>query len=87
MTEGQSAAQIEAEIEAVRARLAGTIDELAFRAQPKQIALRQSESIRASFRTATRADDGSLRIERIAAVLGVVAVLAIGLGLLRRRNS
>ena len=32
-------------------------------------------------------DDGGLRIERIAAVLAVVAALAIGLGLLRRRRG
>lgn len=85
--QGQSVAQLEAEIEAVRARLAGTIDELAYRAQPQEIARRQTASMRASFRDATHAEDGSLRTERIAMVLGAIAAVAIALGLLRRRNS
>ncbi len=85
--QGQSIDEIEAEIKAARARLAGTIDELAYRAQPQQIVARQKESLMASFADATRAEDGQLRTERIAAVLAVVAALAIGLGLLRRRRG
>jgi len=85
--QGQSIDEIEAEIKAARARLAGTIDELAYRAQPQQIVARQKESLMASFAPATRAEDGQLRTERIAAVLAVVAALAIGLGLLRRRRG
>jgi anti-sigma-K factor RskA len=84
--QGQSVEQLQAQIEAARSRLAGTIDELAFRAQPQQIVARQKESVRASFAQATHTEDGSLRAERIAAVLAVVAALAIGLGLLRRRR-
>ncbi|MBK8868031.1 MAG: DUF3618 domain-containing protein [Actinomycetales bacterium] len=37
----QSVEQLQAEIEAARARLAGTIDELTFRAQPSEIIRRQ----------------------------------------------
>ena len=53
--QGQSIDEIEAEIKAARARLAGTIDELAYRAQPQQIVARQKESLMASFADATRA--------------------------------
>ncbi len=81
-----SAAQIQAEIEATRQRLAGTIDELAYRAQPKEIARRQSESLRASFAAATRDETGNLRTERVTAVLAAVAFVAIAMGLLRRRH-
>ncbi len=85
--QGQSVEQLQAQIEAARARLSGTIDELAFRAQPQQIIARQKSSAKASLMQATHAEDGSLRTERIAAVLGVVALLAIGLGLMRRRRG
>ena len=74
-------------VEAARARLSGTIDELAYRAQPQQIVARQKEAARASLMQATHDEDGALRTERIAAVLAVVAALAIGLGLLRRRRG
>jgi hypothetical protein len=40
----RSADAIEAEIEATRVRLASTVDELATRAQPKEIARRQAEA-------------------------------------------
>ena len=77
----RSVEQIQAEIEAARARLAGTIDELTFRAQPQEIVRRQTESARASFFAATHDERGDLRTERIAAVVeqgesgGVVAHL------------
>ena len=48
-----SIAQLQAEIEAARSRLADTVDELAFRAQPQEIMRRQTESARASFAAAT----------------------------------
>jgi hypothetical protein len=83
----RSVEQIQAEIEAARARLAGTIDELTFRAQPQEIVRRQTESARASFFAATHDERGDLRTERIAAVLGAVAAVLIGMGLLRRRRS
>jgi hypothetical protein len=85
--QGQSIEQIQAQIEAARARLSGTIDELAYRAQPQQIVARQKASAKASFLQATHDEDGALRTERIAAVLAVIAALAIGMGLLRRRRG
>jgi hypothetical protein len=81
-----SVEQIQADIEAARVRLAGTLDELAFRAQPKEILRREIEHAKARFAAATHDEHGELRTERIAAVLAVVAILAIGLGLVRRRR-
>jgi hypothetical protein len=83
----RSPAQIEADIEVTRARLAGTIDQLAFRAQPKQIVARQVKSSRRSFYEATHNEDGSLRTERISAVLAATAVVLLGIGLIRRAVS
>lgn len=78
--------QIEEDIEAARNRLAGTVDELAFRAHPKQIAKRQVTAARQAFTNATQTPDGELRMDRIAALaaIGVVLVLA---GLRARRKG
>lgn len=84
---GRSIAQIESEIEVTRARLASTIDELAYRAQPKQIARRQAQSVGQAFTSATRNEDGTLRTERITAVLAAAAAVLLGIGLLRRALS
>lgn len=68
---------LEQEIEATRERLAKTIDELAFRASPKTIAKRETESFKGHFVD----DEGKPRTENIAkvagAVLGVVAVFVV----------
>ncbi|HRW17424.1 MAG TPA: DUF3618 domain-containing protein [Dermatophilaceae bacterium] len=87
MSQGQSIAELEAQIEDARARLADTVDELVARAQPSAIIAREKESLRASFYAATRDEQGDLRLERIAAVLGAVAAVSIGLGLLRRARG
>ena len=84
----QSPAQIEADIEATRARLAGTVDELADRMAPKEIARRTAEGAKAKAYAETHTPEGGLRTERIAAV-GAAAVpaiaLLIGLRVRRRR--
>jgi uncharacterized protein DUF3618 len=84
----QTPAQIEAEIEATRVRLAGTVDELAVRVQPKEIARRSAQDLKAKAHAATHAPDGSLRTERVAAVGAAAAVLAAlaSLRLIRRRR-
>lgn len=82
----RSVEQIEAEIEASRARLASTVDQLAYRAQPKEIARREVASLKSSFDEATRYADGSLRSERVATVLGAASVVLLLLGLVRRRR-
>lgn len=87
-TAAQTPAQIEAEIEATRVRLAGTVDELATRVQPKEIARRSAQDAKAKLQAATHTDDGRLRTERVAAVgaaAGLLAALA-GLRALRRRR-
>ena len=84
----QTPAQIEAEIEATRARLAGTVDELASRVQPKEIARRSAADAKAKLHSATHTEDGSLRTERVAAVGAAAALLAglVSLRALRRRH-
>ena len=78
---------IEAELAATRAHLASTVDELVTRTQPKELARRQAEDVRLRFIDATRTPEGDLRAERVSGVLAAVAVVLIGLGLLRRRRG
>lgn len=78
----QTPAEIEAEIEATRLRLAGTVDELSTRMQPKEIARRSAQDAKAKAYSATHTEDGKLRTERVAAV-GVAAALLAGLATLR----
>jgi hypothetical protein len=84
----QTPAQIEAEIEATRLRLAGTVDELTTRMQPKEIARRSAEDAKAKAYSATHTEDGKLRTERVAAVGAAAALLAglVSLRALRRRR-
>ena len=65
----KSVGEIEADIATTRARLASTIDELAVRAQPKEIARRQADSAMVKLNEATHTPTGQLRIERIVAVV------------------
>jgi hypothetical protein len=83
----QTPAQIEAEIEATRTRLAGTVDELAGRVAPKEIARRSAQDAKAKLYAETHTADGGLRTERIAGV-AAAAVSAVGLlvGLRARRR-
>jgi hypothetical protein len=84
----KSVDEIEAEITAARTRLAGTVDELHTRTAPKEIARRQVESIKTRFTEATHTDSGDLRTERIAALAAAgVALVALGIGALRRRRG
>ena len=76
---------IEAEIASTRARLASTLDELALRAQPKEIVRRQAASAKARLTEATHTPEGDLRVERVGAVAAVVAVL-MGLAILHQRH-
>ncbi len=62
--------EIAAEIAETRNRLAGTIDQLVYRVQPKTIAERQLNSTLASFRNS----DGSLNKGKVLKVVG----LAVG---------
>jgi Protein of unknown function (DUF3618) len=77
--------EIEAEIAATRAHLASTIDELAIRAQPKEIARRQAESAKAKLVESTHTPDGELRVERVGAI-AAGSVLVLVLAILHRRH-
>lgn len=81
-----TAAQLEADIAVTRARLATTVDELVTRAQPKEIARRQGENARLAFIDATHTQYGTLRVERIAGVVGALVAVIVAIGLLRRRR-
>jgi hypothetical protein len=74
---------LEAEITARRERLATTIDELTDRISPRSILHRQTEAAKGRFADVATTPEGELRVERIAAVVAVVAVLG-GLVLYRR---
>jgi hypothetical protein len=68
---------ISREIAETRNRLAGTIDQLVYRVQPKTIVGRQLASLKASFRR----EDGSLNTATVAkiagGVVGFVAVVVV----------
>ena len=79
-------ARIEKDIEAARSRLEGTVNELAYRAQPQVIAQRQAQSLKLKLDAATHTPEGDLRVERIAAVVGAAVALVVVVGLIRRRR-
>jgi len=76
---------IAAEIASTRAHLASTIDELAVRARPSEIARRQTGSAKARVIEATHTPEGDLRVERVG-MMAAVAVLFLGLAVLHRRH-
>jgi hypothetical protein len=69
-------AELEAHIERTRARLVGTVDELATRLQPREIARRGATDLRARINWVVRTPDGSLRVERLAAIAAALAAMA-----------
>ena len=80
-------AAIESDIEATRARLAGTVDELAVRLHPQGgIGRRSVQDAKQRVREATHTPDGALRTERLAAV-AAAAVAVVGLLAVIRRRS
>jgi hypothetical protein len=72
--------QIVADIEATRDRLASTIDQIVDRANPKNVARRGLESVKAHF----VAPDGSVRMENVAPVAGAVAGVIVLAVVIRR---
>ncbi len=71
---------IEAEIEATRDRLAGTVDQLVFRANPKNIVRREIAGIKAHFVDA----EGNPRTDNIVKVAGGVAGFVVVLVVVRK---
>ena len=76
-------ARLEQDIQATRARLEGTINELAYRAQPQVIAQRQAQGLRLKLDAATHTPDGELRIERIAAMVAAAVAVVVVIGFRR----
>jgi hypothetical protein len=70
-----SIAALEAEIVARRERLAQTIDELTERVRPSSIIQRQTDVAKKRFADVATTPEGELRVERLAAVVAVVAVV------------
>lgn len=66
-------AEIEAEIERTRARLAGTVDAIAERVKPANVARRGAESAKAQVVD----EHGNLRPDRVAVVALVVAATVV----------
>ncbi|MBK6886076.1 MAG: DUF3618 domain-containing protein [Tetrasphaera sp.] len=82
-----SVAELQAQIEATRARLSSTVDQLTTKAAPKALLDREKENAKARFAAATRTPEGDLRTERLAAVAAAVVVLMILRCILRRRSA
>lgn len=82
-SDSRSTQEIEKEIEQSRARLAATVDELAFRVKPKNLAQRQLASTRRGLYSATHTHDGGIKYEVVAPAVAVVAGL-IALAVYRR---
>lgn len=86
-TPAPTVGEIESELAARRQQLATSVDELLYQVQPRQIARRQGEKVQLAFYEATHTEEGELRAERVAGVLGAVAAALLGLGLIRRARS
>ena len=71
---------IEDDMEATRERLAGTIDQLVYRASPKTIAKREANGIKAHFVDA----QGNPRTDNILKVAGAVVGLVVFVVVTRR---
>ncbi len=82
-----TAKEIEADLAASRERLASTIDELAFRAQPREIVRRSAEGAKLKVNDATRTPSGDLQTEKIGYAVGGVGAFSLLLGLIRRARS
>lgn len=77
--QARTPAQIEADIEATRLRLRGTVDAIAERVSPANVARRRIEAVKAQVLDA----DGSLRTSHVVALAAGVGVV-VGLVVWRR---
>jgi Protein of unknown function (DUF3618) len=83
----KTAKEIEADLAATRNRLAGTIDELAFRAQPKELAKRQTEEIKLAVHDATHTPDGELDTKKVGTIVGGLVAAVVLIALIRRARG
>lgn len=72
---------LEAEMEEIRERLAGTIDELLYRSSPKTIASRQVASIKSVY---VHPETGEPRMGNIAKTVGGVVGTFVAIAVLRK---
>ncbi|MBM6404297.1 DUF3618 domain-containing protein [Phycicoccus sp. CSK15P-2] len=87
MSQKQSISSLEAEVVARRRRLAATVDELTEKATPSAILKREVDKAKARFADVAETPEGELRVDRLAMVVAVVAVVggAIAYRAYRRR--
>ncbi len=79
-SQARSPEQIAADIATTRDRLAGTIDQLAYRTNPKTVANRQVASIKARFVD----PNGKPKVDAIAKAAGIVVGVVAAIVLLRK---
>lgn len=82
--EARSIPQIEADLAATRQRLADNVDTLLHRVSPAELQRRGVEALKAKANDAVFTPEGTPRWDRFAVALGVVAGVAVTLGLARR---
>jgi len=80
----RSPQQIERDIEAARANLAVTLDEIVHRVKPANLAAGAKEKVRAQF---IDGDTGAPRMERIAPIAGGAVALVVLIVLLKRNKK
>ncbi|GMA39055.1 DUF3618 domain-containing protein [Mobilicoccus caccae] len=81
--DNRSLDEIEMDIARNRDSLAATIDELAFRVKPANVAKRQTAEAKSALYAATHGPDGSLRYDVVGAAAGV-AILLVTVAIVRR---
>ena len=84
MSQDQQLSSLEHDIEETRERLAGTIDQLLYRANPKTIVGRQVASIKGHYVDRTT---GRPRTDNILKTVGGVVVVIALVAVVRRANS
>ncbi len=84
MAKADQTSELEREIEEARERLAGTIDQLLYRSNPKTIARRQLAAAKAVF---VHPQTGELKLPAIGAAVGGVAGTIALIVLLRKLSS
>ena len=77
---------LQAAIEARRAHLTGTLDELAQRVKPANLASDAKEQAVERARRAVSDQDGNLLVERLAAVGAAAVAVVVALAVARRRS-
>ncbi|PWJ24562.1 uncharacterized protein DUF3618 [Branchiibius hedensis] len=77
-------ADLEAEIAASRARLAGNVDQLTNRLQPKALLASTTDAAKARAFATVSDDSGSLDLEKVGKIVGGVSAGVLALGVLRR---